>query len=492
MFRPQMPMNFYRCLCATNARLDPVAPPFPVNTFKRQTPGEGLTREAPELRETVDRVHEIASIRQRHDDGALRRTDWVSALTLGWGFIAVAISLAVFGGNVTTTDATHVWSWIGLVALYALAHDTVFAAATGSAVPTQPILVAMLLTVPLNLVPILLLAGVLLGAMLNASSARFTYRIALEAIAAWHCMGPVLVLAAFGNPSPSLSHWPIYLLAIGAQFVTDAIVAVVRTLALGSSVRSLAAPMIWTFGIDLMLAPIGLTAVLAAGARPELLILLAAPLGMIRLLAQDRSAHLEQALTLGTAYVEVSTQARVDSMTGIANRRGWEEALEALEQDVLDGRVSQIDVVMADLDHLKITNDRYGHQAGDDLIREAAALIRRMAPAGAFVARLGGDEFGVLIPDPASPLAATRMVADLRAAMDPTREPPLSISLGVAAAPPCSTITDAVEVADTAAALDKASRRAGRDLQAVTPRRRAADTQAPPSERQPSAGRSDS
>ena len=186
MFRPQMPMNFYRCLCATNARLDPVAPPFPVNTFKRQTPGEGLTREAPELRETVDRVHEIASIRQRHDDGALRRTDWVSALTLGWGFIAVAISLAVFGGNVTTTDATHVWSWIGLVALYALAHDTVFAAATGSAVPTQPILVAMLLTVPLNLVPILLLAGVLLGAMLNASSARFTYRIALEAIAAWH------------------------------------------------------------------------------------------------------------------------------------------------------------------------------------------------------------------------------------------------------------------------------------------------------------------
>ena len=67
------------------------------------------------------------------------------------------------------------------------------------------LVMAMLLTVPLNLVPILLLAGVLLGAMLNASSARFTYRIALEAIAAWHCMGPVLVLAAFGNPSPSLS-----------------------------------------------------------------------------------------------------------------------------------------------------------------------------------------------------------------------------------------------------------------------------------------------
>lgn len=446
-----------------------------VKTFRRKEPEADATRNSQDLRETVDRVHEIASIRGRHD-GKLRRTDRVSALALGYGLIAVAITIAMMGGSLVTTDATHAWSWIGLVALYALAHDTVFAAATGSAVPTQPILTAMLLTLPLNLVPISLLAGVLIGALMNSPGTNLTYRVPLEAMAAWHCLGPVTVLAAFGAPAPSLSHWPIYLIAIAAQFATDGIVAVIRTVALGSAIRSLLPPMIWTFGIDLMLAPIGLTAVLSAGSGPQLLILLAAPLGMIRLLAQDRSAHLEQALTLGTAYAEVSTQARVDSMTGVANRLGWEETLDDLQRSLLDGTIVTVDVVMADLDHLKITNDTYGHQAGDDLIREAAALLRRAAPAGAYVARLGGDEFGVLIPDPPHPLAATRMIAEMRAAMDSERrEPPFSISLGVAASPPCATIIDAVELADTAAALDKATRRAGRDASGVAHNRRAGD-----------------
>ncbi len=415
-----------------------------------------------DVRETVDRVQEIVSIRERHD-GRLTRPDRLSALILGWGFIALAVAIAVVGGGWPTFDGSRTWAWIGLIALYALAHDTLFASATGSAVPTQPILVAMLLTLPLHLVPVTLLAGVLLGAALSPGSGRWDYRIGLDAMPAWHCIGPVTVLALTGVSEPSLSHWPIYLAAVAAQFIVDAGVAVVRCLALGSSVRALVRPMSWTFGVDTLLAPIGLAAVISAGPSPAALILLAAPLGLIRMLAADRSAQLEQAVTLGTAFAEVSTQARVDSMTGVSNRRGWEEALAAAEDARIRDDRQAFAVVMADLDHLKRTNDTFGHQAGDELIRQAARILTETAPAGALVARLGGDEFGVLIPNPANPLVGETMMAAVREVLaDPSRAPQVSMSLGAAACPPSITVHGAVEIADTASAHDKASRRAGR------------------------------
>lgn len=419
-----------------------------------------------DVRETVDRVQEIVSIRDRHEK-RLTRADRLSALLLGWGFIALAGAIAVLGGGWPAFDGSRTWAWIGLVALYALAHDTLFASATGSAVPTQPILVAMLLTLPLHLVPVTLLAGVLLGAALSPGSGRWDYRVGLDAMSAWHCIGPVAVLAVAGFDGPSLSHWPVYLAAVAAQFAVDAVVAIIRCLALGASLRALVAPMTWTFGVDTLLAPIGLTAVITAGSSPAALILLAAPLGLIRMLAADRSAQLEQAVTLGTAFAEVSTQARVDSMTGVANRRGWEEALTAAEDARIRDYRQGFAVVMADLDHLKRTNDTFGHQAGDELIRQAARILTETAPPGALVARLGGDEFGVLIPNPANPLVGETMMAAVREVLaGMPREPQVSMSLGAAACPPAVTVHGAVEIADAASARDKANRRVGRDEQA--------------------------
>jgi len=90
--------------------------------------------------------------------------------------------------------------------------------------------------------------------------------------------------------------------------------------------------------------------------------------------------------------------AREDSLTGLANRRAWDERLEEeLEHSRRAG--APCSVAMIDLDGFKAVNDRDGHQAGDRLLQQLAQAWGTVIRGGGdFLARLGGDEFGVLAP----------------------------------------------------------------------------------------------
>jgi len=90
-----------------------------------------------------------------------------------------------------------------------------------------------------------------------------------------------------------------------------------------------------------------------------------------------------------------------DPLTGAPNRLAFLRAL--ADRVRLPGRFA---VAMIDLDRFKQVNDTLGHLAGDELIRQLAAILHRVAPPGAMVARLGGDEFAMLF-DPADDAAAT-------------------------------------------------------------------------------------
>ncbi|MGO4526790.1 EAL domain-containing protein [Microvirga sp. 2MCAF35] len=86
-----------------------------------------------------------------------------------------------------------------------------------------------------------------------------------------------------------------------------------------------------------------------------------------------------------------------DDLTGLANRRLFRERLQqALNETSGSSRTAGL--LVMDLDHLKQINDRFGHDAGDDLLKEFAQRLRSVARSGDTVARLGGDEFAVLLP----------------------------------------------------------------------------------------------
>jgi diguanylate cyclase (GGDEF)-like protein len=88
--------------------------------------------------------------------------------------------------------------------------------------------------------------------------------------------------------------------------------------------------------------------------------------------------------------------ARTDSLTGLPNRRCWEESLrEAMSR--ASRRSDPISIAILDLDHFKRFNDTKGHPAGDRLIAAAASAWNESLRSGDMVARLGGEEFGALM-----------------------------------------------------------------------------------------------
>ena len=105
---------------------------------------------------------------------------------------------------------------------------------------------------------------------------------------------------------------------------------------------------------------------------------------------------------LSARIKRLSTQARTDVLTGLVNRRGFDEHIElALESARRDKK--RLSLVLIDLDHLKAVNDRHGHLQGDAVLCQFAHLCTETV--GAELTRLGGDEFAIIASDHDQPAA---------------------------------------------------------------------------------------
>lgn len=110
-------------------------------------------------------------------------------------------------------------------------------------------------------------------------------------------------------------------------------------------------------------------------------------------------ARVRTHLTLKQRNDQLRRQALVDGLTGVANRRAFEQALEQEYRRVcrLGGELS---LIMADVDFFKRFNDLYGHAAGDECLKMVASLIASTARRpGEVVARYGGEEFVIILPN---------------------------------------------------------------------------------------------
>jgi len=152
---------------------------------------------------------------------------------------------------------------------------------------------------------------------------------------------------------------------------------------------------------------------------------------------------------------ELEREAGQDPLTGLKNRRRFEEDLQmAMARARREGTTGAL--LMLDLDHFKQVNDTHGHPAGDQLIRETADVLRQRGRKSDVLARLGGDEFAVVLPrcSPAEARLAAEAIAkairDHRPAGDGVE--PLTASVGVAmfGDRPRTSIGSVVSAADTA------------------------------------------
>lgn len=407
----------------------------------------------------IEAARSVAAARSMdHRD---RKRDNTSAYLLGGGFTVVALLLAASAGIPHTT----VWLDIVLVAIvYSITSRVVFESAGGDAMAAQSVFVVAVFVLPLAYVPLTILIGVTLAWLAGRPELSWS-AFSAEALAGWHTLGPVAVLAAVQATPPATGHWPWYLLALAAQFAIDGLVAVVRCNALGISTTSLVGPLRWTFAVDALLAPVGLAAVLASSDSSVALALACTPVGLLALLARDRAEHLEQAVSISAAYEQALTLATTDSLTELANRRAWTEATaRAAIEHAADPMSRQVMILIADLDGLKAVNDTHGHDAGDELLQAAADVLRRAAPHGSVVARLGGDEFGILVVGGAG--SGDDLAARVRRGAERhplVRGHAVSLSIGMAACPPLTSVEDALVEADAASAADKSARRVQRN-----------------------------
>ena len=105
------------------------------------------------------------------------------------------------------------------------------------------------------------------------------------------------------------------------------------------------------------------------------------------------------AISNARLYAQMTDLARTDALTGLANRRSFDERL-GIEVARGDRYRRPCALLALDVDHFKRVNDTHGHQAGDAVLKSLAALLRERARAGIDVAaRVGGEEFAVLLPE---------------------------------------------------------------------------------------------
>jgi putative nucleotidyltransferase with HDIG domain len=243
------------------------------------------------------RIEESQERRQRKLD----RRERLGMPLFAGGFLVAALALALFA------DSSRELSWplaLAFAAAYLVAGRIEFSTGAGFAVPTQLVFVPMLLLLPTPLVPLLVAGALVASAVWDALRGGTAPARSLNTLAdAWFALGPAVVLVAAGAQLPEWGHWPAYVAALATQLAVDAGVFVARArVCLGLRAAEVAGEMRLAHRVDVLLAPIGLLAAIAAAGAPVAALLVLALVPLLLGFGRERESRIRQSLELGRAY----------------------------------------------------------------------------------------------------------------------------------------------------------------------------------------------
>jgi diguanylate cyclase len=173
-------------------------------------------------------------------------------------------------------------------------------------------------------------------------------------------------------------------------------------------------------------------------------------------LTEKLKASTQEVNVLTESLQRAQSEALLDPLTGLKNRRGFE--LAAQESQLERGSLVGTALLMADIDHFKAVNDLHGHLLGDKVLRAVAHVLRSNVKGRDVVARFGGEEFAVLLPGTSLPGAAAvgrqmrSLVAQgrIKRSVGEGTIGEVTLSIGVAVAREGDTLQTLLERADAA------------------------------------------
>jgi HD-GYP domain-containing protein (c-di-GMP phosphodiesterase class II) len=342
-----------------------------------------------------DEQRVIEEQRARRLHSLAHREVWSFGLFAG-GFLAVAILMAAL---LPSHRSPGIAAVLVLIAAYAASFRLDFEIGSGSAVPTQLMLVPMLFVLPAGFVPIAVAAGIVLGSLDEyLRGSLHLGRVVLRVVNAWHAVGPALVLGLAVERGPRLSDWPLYAAVLLAQFVLDDVCAAGREwIALGVRPSVQLRAMVWVHSIDAGLAPVGLAVAFATESSPYGVVLALPLVGLLSVFARERRVRIDHELELrdayrGTAFLLGDVVEADDSYTGIHSRDVVDLTLrvaDQLELSTRERRDAEFVALLHDVGKVRVPNSII-NKPGPLTAEERTVMERHTIEGERLLHRVGG------------------------------------------------------------------------------------------------------
>jgi putative nucleotidyltransferase with HDIG domain len=298
---------------------------------------------------------------------------------------------------------------VGLIAAFAVAQRVQFEVGIGYTVPSQLVMMPMLILAPPALVPLLVAAGLLIGRLPSylRREVHLT-RVAFVLPDAFYAVGPAVVMAALGPAHIGLDDWPVLALALAAQALFDAGFTGLRIwLALGTPPQMQLRLFAWVLTVDAALAPVGVLAGVAGERQPLAVALVLPIMGLLAFFARERRAHIDKALALshayrGTALLMSDLLEANDAYTGGEHSHGVVALAlavgDTLGLDGRDRRNLEFAALLHDIGKIRVP-DAIINKPGKLTDEEFEVIKRHPAEGQEMLERVGGvlSEVGIIV-----------------------------------------------------------------------------------------------